>query len=72
MGTTNWADIFTTVGCDPDAANQKHLERQRNDMPLVASRASSAKPLAQPQRTRLHEQMQTLVHRQIHLIAADR
>src|SRR5262249_22822665 len=27
MGTTNWADIFTKVGADPDAANQRYLAR---------------------------------------------
>src|SRR3954447_11500651 len=29
MGTTNWADIFTKVGADPDEANRRFLEGNR-------------------------------------------
>jgi ABC transport system ATP-binding/permease protein len=30
MGTTNWADIFTKVGTDPDAANRRFLKRAKS------------------------------------------
>lgn len=33
MGTRNWADIFTNVGDDPDAANQRFLAQNRPKPP---------------------------------------
>jgi ABC-type multidrug transport system ATPase subunit len=71
MGTTNWADIFSTVAGDPDAANRRFLERQGPPRELPAE---SAKPtdLGSPTRTSLRRQFSTIARRQIRLIVSDR
>ena len=43
MGTTNWADIFSTVARDPDAANQRFLALH-GPPPHTAARADTGRP----------------------------
>ena len=70
MGTTNWADIFSAIGTDPEAAHLRFLERVK---PPPAPR-DSEKPanLGGPTHTSLWRQFSTIARRQVRLIAADR
>jgi len=70
MGTTNWADIFSAIGTDPEAAHLRFLERVK---PPPAPRESE-KPanLGGPTHTSLWRQFSTIARRQVRLIAADR
>jgi len=70
MGTTNWADIFSAIGTDPEAAHLRFLERVK---PPPAPR-DSEKPanLGGPTHTSLWRQFSTIARRQVRLITADR
>jgi ABC transport system ATP-binding/permease protein len=70
MGTTNWADIFSAIGDDPDAAHLRFLERVKPPPPLPDGEQSAK--LGRPSRTNLRRQSSTIVRRQVRLIAADR
>jgi ABC transport system ATP-binding/permease protein len=70
MGTTNWADIFTQVGDDPDAANQRFLSENRP--PPAAPAAEEAAELGAAARTSVGRQFTTIARRQIRLIVSDR
>ena len=69
MGTTNWADIFSSIGDDPDAAHLRFLDRvapppqQQSEKPANLGRAA---------RTSLWRQFSTIGRRQLRLIGADR
>ena len=73
MGSTDWADIFTEIGADPDAAQRRFLERER-------PRPSATRPSRHPApvalggrvRTSLWRQLSTLARRQVRLVVADR
>ncbi|WP_438287172.1 ATP-binding cassette domain-containing protein [Mycolicibacterium porcinum] len=71
LGTTNWADIFSTVAGDPAEANRKYLARTG---PAPAATASSAQPndLGEPAKTSLFRQLSTIARRQVRLIVSDR
>jgi ABC-type multidrug transport system ATPase subunit len=71
LGTTNWADIFSSVAEDPDAAQRKFLERHG---PPPPQQAAAEKPvdLGAPARTSLLRQFSTNARRQTRLIVADR
>ncbi|MED5812525.1 FHA domain-containing protein [Mycolicibacterium sp. 050232] len=71
LGTTNWADIFSTVAGDPAEANRKYLARTG---PAPAAAASSAQPgdLGEPAKTSLFRQLSTIARRQVRLIVSDR
>ncbi len=71
MGTTNWADIFTKVGDDPDAANQRFLAQNRPP-PLAAPAARKAAELGPSTATSTWRQFVTIARRQIRLIVSDR
>jgi ABC-type multidrug transport system ATPase subunit/pSer/pThr/pTyr-binding forkhead associated (FHA) protein len=74
MGTTDWADIFTTVGADPDAARRRFLERSELPVspPVQAAVTEKPAPLGKPVQTSLWRQFSTIVRRQLRLLAADR
>ncbi|OBA62808.1 ABC transporter ATP-binding protein [Mycobacterium sp. 1100029.7] len=70
MGTRNWADIFASVGADPDEANRRFKERnQQASQP--PSRESPA-DLGDPPQTDLLRQISTIARRQVRLVISDR
>ncbi|CAM4463684.1 ABC transporter ATP-binding/permease protein [Mycobacterium basiliense] len=71
MGTTNWADIFTKVGADPDEANRRFLA-QKEAQPAVPSEASPAVDLGEPVHTDVLHQFSTVARRQVRLVVSDR
>ena len=70
MGTTNWADIFTKVGADPDAANRRFL-KQANPPP-APSETEQPSDLGEPVHTSLRRQFSTIGRRQVRLVMSDR
>lgn len=70
MGTTNWADIFSTVAGDPDAAKQRYLSRHG----ASTQHPPAQKPadLGEPTHTSLLRQFSTIARRQMRLIVSDR
>lgn len=71
LGTTNWADIFSTVAGDPAEAHRRFLARTG---PAPAAEASSKQPtdLGEPAKTSLLRQFSTIARRQMRLIISDR
>ena len=69
MGTTNWADIFTKVGADPDAANRRFLEE--NQPPPPPSQSTPA-DLGEAVHTDVFRQFSTVARRQVRLVVSDR
>lgn len=73
MGSTDWADIFTDIDADPDAAQRRFLERtQRPAEPARPAAPEVPAALGRPARAGLPRQFSTLVRRQVRLILADR
>ena len=70
LGTTNWADIFSSVAGDPDEAHRKFLERTGPTPPVPA--AAEAADLGKPAKTSLRRQFFTIARRQVRLVVADR
>jgi ABC transport system ATP-binding/permease protein len=70
MGTTNWADIFSTVADDPDAAHARYLALTGPTPP--APPAEKPADLGKPTRTSLFRQFSTVARRQLRLIISDR
>jgi ABC transport system ATP-binding/permease protein len=70
MGTTNWADIFSAIGADPEAAHLRFLERVKPPPSLPESEKPAK--LGGPTHTSLRRQFSTISRRQVRLIAADR
>jgi ABC-type multidrug transport system ATPase subunit len=70
MGTTNWADIFTKVGDDPDAANQRFLAQNRA-LPVAVPPAKKAE-LGAAAHTSVWRQFSTIARRQVRLVMSDR
>ena len=71
LGTTNWADIFSSVASDPDAAQRKFLERHGPPPPQQPPAQKPAN-LGEPVHTSLLRQFSTNARRQTRLIVADR
>lgn len=73
MGSTDWADIFTDIEADPDAAHRRFLERVR---PPDSGDQLEPKPppaaLGKPVQAGLWRQFWTVARRQVRLIRADR
>ena len=70
MGTTNWADIFSTVAGDPQAANDRYLALSGpQPAPPPIEQPSD---LGAPTHTSLLRQFSTIVRRQTRLIVSDR
>ena len=70
MGTTNWADIFSTVGADPDAANRRFLAQ--TGPPPPPPEIGKPSDLGKPVHTSLRRQFSTIARRQVRLIVSDR
>ncbi|MBY0290136.1 MAG: FHA domain-containing protein [Mycobacteriaceae bacterium] len=70
MGTTNWADIFSSVAGDPDAAKQRYLAQHGPPPPPPAIEKPS--DLGAPTKTSLPKQFSTIARRQMRLIISDR
>jgi ABC transport system ATP-binding/permease protein len=70
MGTTDWADIFSDVAANPDAANQRYLARV-GPSPAPAE-AEKPADLGKPVQTSLRRQFSTIARRQLRLIFSDR
>ncbi|KAA1244618.1 ATP-binding cassette domain-containing protein [Mycobacterium simiae] len=71
MGTTNWADIFSQVGADPDEANRRFLAGNRQP-PGRPSESSPAIDLGEPVHANVMRQFSTIARRQIRLVVSDR
>ncbi|HTQ22980.1 ATP-binding cassette domain-containing protein [Mycobacterium sp.] len=69
MGTTNWADIFSAIGADPQAAHLRFLERVKPPPPPPESEKPAK--LGGPTHTSLRRQFSTISRRQARLITAD-
>jgi ABC-type multidrug transport system ATPase subunit/predicted component of type VI protein secretion system len=70
MGTTNWADIFSTVAGDPDAAKARYLAQTGPEPPPPP--AEQPAELGDPSHTSLIRQFSTIGRRQMRLIISDR
>ncbi|WP_422749257.1 FHA domain-containing protein [Mycobacterium sp. WMMD1722] len=70
MGTTNWADIFSSVANDPDGANQRYLAL--HGPPPEQPPTSDPVNLGEPSKTSLRRQFSTIARRQMRLIVSDR
>lgn len=70
MGTTNWADIFSTVANDPDGSRARYLAR--TGPPPAPPPAEKPAELGDPSHTSLFRQFSTIARRQIRLIVSDR
>jgi ABC-type multidrug transport system ATPase subunit len=70
MGTTNWADIFSSVAGDPQAANDRYLAL--SGPPPEAPPTEEPSDLGAPVHTSLRRQFSTIVRRQARLIVSDR
>lgn len=70
MGTTNWADIFSTVANDPDGAKARYLAR--TGPPPPPPPAQRPADLGDPSHTSLFRQFSTIARRQVRLIFSDR
>jgi ABC-type multidrug transport system ATPase subunit len=70
MGTTNWADIFSTVADDPDAAKARYLAR--TGPPPPPPPVEEPADLGEAAHTSLLRQFSTIARRQLRLIISDR
>lgn len=70
MGTTNWADIFSSVAGDPQAANQRYLSQTGPAPPPPPVEQPS--DIGEPTHTSLMRQFSTIARRQMRLIVSDR
>ncbi|ULE33723.1 FHA domain-containing protein [Mycobacterium sp. IDR2000157661] len=70
MGTTNWADIFSTVAGDPDGANRRFLDQSGPPPPPPPTEQPSE--LGSPTSTSVRRQFSTIARRQVRLIVSDR
>jgi ABC transport system ATP-binding/permease protein len=71
LGTTNWADIFTNIGLDPEAANRRFLQ-QTTPPPLPPPDTDKPTDPGKPVHTSLRRQFSTIGRRQLRLIVSDR
>jgi energy-coupling factor transporter ATP-binding protein EcfA2 len=69
MGSTDWADIYTDIGADPDAAQRRFLDQHPVEPPAQAR--SPADEVARV-RSNVCGQFSAVARRQIRLITADR
>ena len=70
MGTTNWADIFSSVAGDPEAANRRFLAQHGPPPPQPP--AQKPADLGSPTRTSVRKQFSTISRRQVRLVVSDR
>ena len=73
MGTADWADIFTDISADPDAAQRRFLERAgRVDKPPTQAAPEQPAASGTAVQASLWRQFSTLARRQLRLLVADR
>ena len=73
MGTTDWADIFTDISADPDAAQRRYLERAgRVDEPPTHPASEQPAAVGTVVQAKLWRQFSTITRRQLRLLVADR
>ncbi|OBI92729.1 ABC transporter ATP-binding protein [Mycobacterium asiaticum DSM 44297] len=70
MGTTNWADIFSSVAEDPDGAKARYLAQ--TGPPPPAPPTEQPAELGEAAHTSLFRQFSTIARRQLRLIISDR
>ncbi|MCG5431733.1 ATP-binding cassette domain-containing protein [Mycobacterium sp. MYCO198283] len=70
LGTTNWADIFSSVAGDPEQAKSRYLSIHGASPPPPP--AEQPGDLGEPTRTSLRRQFSTIARRQLRLIVSDR
>ncbi len=70
MGTTDWADIFSDVAANPDAAHGRYVART-GPSPAPAQTEKPA-DLGKPVQTSFVRQFSTIARRQLRLILSDR
>ncbi|MGK2902001.1 MAG: ATP-binding cassette domain-containing protein [Mycobacterium sp.] len=70
LGTTNWADIFSSVAGDPDDSHQRFLAR--SGPPPQAEASEHPADLGKPAKTSVRQQFSTIARRQMRLIISDR
>lgn len=70
MGTTNWADIFSSVAGDPDGANKRFLAQHGPPAPPPPTEQPSE--LGSPTSTSVRRQFSTIARRQVRLVISDR
>ncbi|KUI45178.1 ABC transporter ATP-binding protein [Mycobacterium sp. IS-1590] len=70
MGTTNWADIFSSVASDPEAANSRFLSQHGPPPPAPPTEEPS--DLGSPTSTSVRRQFSTIARRQVRLVVSDR
>ncbi|OBB77432.1 FHA domain-containing protein [Mycobacterium sp. 852014-52144_SCH5372336] len=70
MGTTNWADIFSSVASDPEAANERFLSKHGPPPPPPPTEEPS--DLGSPTSTSVRRQFSTIARRQVRLVVSDR
>ncbi|MGK2881635.1 MAG: ATP-binding cassette domain-containing protein [Mycobacterium sp.] len=70
LGTTNWADIFSSVAADPDGAKARWLAK--NGPPPPPPKTETPSEAGDPTHTSLVRQFSTISRRQIRLIVSDR
>jgi ABC transport system ATP-binding/permease protein len=70
MGTTNWADIFSSVAGDPEAAHDRFLAQHGPPPPPPPVEKPS--DLGKPTRTSVRRQFSTIARRQVRLVVSDR
>ncbi len=72
FGTRNWADIFASVGADPDEANRRFMERKGDRLQSQAPAPQSPADLGEPVHTDMLRQLSTVARRQVRLVISDR
>jgi ABC-type multidrug transport system ATPase subunit len=70
MGTTNWADIFSSVADDPDGAKARYLAKTGPPPPVPPIEKPAE--LGEAAHTSLIRQFSTIARRQMRLIISDR
>ena len=71
MGSTDWADIYSSIGADPDGAQRRFFERH-GPASQPASQPVPSSPPRKAKHTSFWRQVAAIAQRQIQLIVADR
>jgi len=71
MGTRNWADIFASVGADPNEANRRFQAKNKQPLP-VSSESGPASDASDDVRPDVLRQLSTVARRQMRLVVSDR
>jgi ABC transport system ATP-binding/permease protein len=72
MGTACWADIFASIGADPDGAHDRYLANEPAASPQAISTTLCCNSISRDTRSSLWRQIFTVARRQVRLTIADR